>query len=192
MTLHLQTRLRINLSDNPTPFSFGSDNFRQSFVPQLTSNSLTPKRGPDSSQTPWIGVGRRIGRARCSDARMLGTRLRSCTSGPGPGISDSDTASAPAPQNCDCPGWARKIQGEGSRGVGGAGDQIWKQGLLCYVVAFPDIGVDKGKTSNKKKKADLRKQKAGVLQRENQNEKPAVYINEFPNCCHIPDSAHRT
>lgn len=72
MTLHLQTRLRINLSENPTPFSFGSDNFRQSFVPQLTSNSLTPKRGPDSSQTPWIGVGRRIGRLgtllRCSDA----------------------------------------------------------------------------------------------------------------------------
>lgn len=122
---------------------------------------------------------------------MLGTRLRSCTSGPGPGISDSDTASAPAPQNCDCPGWARKIRGEGSRGVGGAGDQIGKQGLLCYVVAFPDIGADKGKTS-KKKKADLRKQKAGVLQRKNQNEKPAVYINEFPNCCHIPDSAHRT
>lgn len=61
MTLHLQTRLRINLSENPTPFSFGSDNFRQSFVPQLTSNSLTPKTGsrqqPDtvdwSRETDW-------------------------------------------------------------------------------------------------------------------------------------------
>jgi len=29
------------------------------------------------------------------------------------------------------------------------GDQIGKQGLLRYVVAFPDIKADKGKTSKK-------------------------------------------
>jgi len=116
----------------------------------------------------------------CGLRAVRWTRLRSCTSGPGPGIAAS--ASAPAPQTA-----VARAQETGGEGSGGAGGSDWETGTppLCGCVPR-----HQGRQRKNEQKADLRKQKPGVLQRENQNEKPAEYINEFPNCCQIPDPTH--
>lgn len=187
------------------PLPAGSDNFRQSFVPQLTSSSPTPQHW---AQTPARHEGLEQGGGfpvnqqdgcqdtllPCSDAVLyvwwgagsLGiqsTRLRSCTSGPGPGFGICVCVCACSTKS---PVARDKILGDTVAAGSGDLDLTGEQGLLCYVAAFPDIQADKGKTSKMKNKNHETTKKK--YKGKNQNEKPAVYINVFPNCSQISEN----